>query len=93
MPPNGVYVTEVLIEGKTYMGVTNVGYKPTVSEERIVGVETYIDEFEQDLYGQKVVVSFLDFIRSERKFDSIEELKEQMVADVCAARKYYKSIT
>ena len=93
LPPNGVYVTEVLVEGKTYMGVTNVGCKPTVSEERIVGVETYIDNFNQDLYGEKIVVSFLEFIRPEMKFASIEELKAQMASDIQVARKYYENIT
>lgn len=93
LPPNGVYVTEVLVDGKTYMGVTNVGYKPTVSEERIIGVETYIDDFSQDLYGEKIVVSFLEYIRPEMKFASIEELKAQMESDIQVARKYYKNIT
>lgn len=93
LPPNGVYVTEVLVDGKTYMGVTNVGYKPTVSEERVIGVETYIDDFNQDLYGEKIVVSFLEFIRPEMKFASIEELKAQMESDIQVARKYYKNVT
>ena len=93
LPPNGVYVTEVLVDGKTYMGVTNVGCKPTVSEERVVGVETYIDNFNQDLYGEKVVVSFLEFIRPEMKFGSVEELKAQMQSDIEVARKYYKNVT
>ncbi len=93
LPPNGVYVTEVLVDGQTYMGVTNVGCKPTVSDERIVGVETYIDNFSQDLYGEKIVVSFLEFIRPEMKFDSIDDLKVQMESDIQAARKYYKNVT
>ena len=93
LPPNGVYVTEVLVEGKKYMGVTNIGYKPTVSEEHIVGVETYIDNFSQDLYGEKIVVSFLEFIRPEMKFSSIEELKVQMASDIQVARKYYRNVT
>lgn len=93
LPPNGVYVTEVLVDGKKYMGVTNVGCKPTVSDERIVGVETYIDNFSQDLYGEKIVVSFLEFIRAEMKFDSIEDLKAQMESDIQVARKYYKNVT
>ncbi|MBQ4068052.1 MAG: riboflavin kinase, partial [Lachnospiraceae bacterium] len=71
----------------------NVGCKPTVSEEHIVGVETYIDDFSQDLYGEKIVVSFLEFIRPEMKFASIEELKAQMESDIIVARKYYKNIT
>lgn len=93
LPPNGVYVTEVLVDGKTYMGVTNVGCKPTVSEERVVGVETFIDNFNQDLYGEKIVVSFLEFIRPEMKFGSVEELKAQMESDIQVARKYYKNVT
>ena len=75
------------------MGVTNVGCKPTVSDECIVGVETYIDNFNQDLYGQKIVVSFLEFIRPEMKFSSIEELKAQMESDVQVARKCYRNVT
>lgn len=93
LPPNGVYVTEVLVDGKTYMGVTNVGCKPTVSKERVIGVETYIDDFNQDVYGEKIVVSFLEFIRPEMKFASVEELKKQMNTDIQVARKYYKNIT
>lgn len=93
LPPNGVYVTEVLVDGKSYMGVTNIGCKPTVSDENIVGVETYIDDFNQDIYGEKIVVSFIDFIRPEQKFESIEELKAQMLSDIKAARKYYKNVT
>ncbi len=93
LPPNGVYVTEVLVDGKTYMGVTNVGCKPTVSEENIVGVETYIDNFNQDIYGQKIVVSFIDFIRPEMKFGSVEELKAQMTSDIEVAKRCYKNVT
>ena len=93
LPPNGVYVTEVLVDGTSYMGVTNIGYKPTVSNENIVGVETYIDNFSQDIYGEKIVVSFIDFIRPELKFDSVEELKTQMLSDIEVAKKCYKNIT
>jgi len=93
LPPNGVYVTEVLVDGKNYMGVTNIGCKPTVSDEKVVGVETYIDDFNQDVYGEKIVVSFIQFIRPEQKFNSIEELKAQMQSDIEVSRKCYKNIT
>ena len=89
LPPNGVYVTEVLVGGKTYMGVTNIGCKPTVSDEKIVGVETYIDDFTQDVYGEKIVVSFILFIRPEQKFDSVEELRRQMQLDIEKSRELY----
>lgn len=93
LPPNGVYVTEVLVDGKTYMGVTNIGCKPTVTDAKVIGVETYIDGFHQDVYGEKIVVSFLQFIRPEQKFNSIEELKAQMQSDIEVSRKCYKNIT
>ena len=89
LPPNGVYVTEVVVDDKSYMGVTNVGCKPTVSDENIVGVETYIDDFHQDIYGEKIVVYFVDYIRKEMKFHSIDELKMQMEKDIQKAREIY----
>lgn len=93
LPPNGVYLTEVFADGKKYMGVTNVGCKPTVSNEKKVGVETYIAHFQKDIYGEKPVVSFLRFIRPEQKFNSVEELKAQMEKDIETALKYYENIT
>jgi len=89
LPPNGVYVTEVLVDGKTYMGVTNIGCKPTVSDEQIIGVETYIDDFDKDVYGEKIVVSFIQFIRPEQKFNTLEELRTQMQSDIQVSRKIY----
>ena len=93
LPPNGVYVTEVLVDEKTYIGVTNVGCKPTVSDANLIGVETYIIDFDQTVYGDSIVVAFLEFVRPEIKFDSVEELKAQMVSDIAYARKYYENIT
>ena len=93
LPPNGVYVSRVTIDENTYIGVTNVGNKPTVSEEGVVGVETYVIDFCQDVYDKTVVVSFLASIRSERKFASIEELKQQMLSDIAFTKNYYKNIT
>ncbi len=93
LPPNGVYVTRVLIGEEWYMGVTNVGNKPTVGDNNPIGVETYIIDFCQDVYGANVTVHFLDFIRPEMKFSSIEELKYQMNCDILSTTKYYKNIT
>ena len=90
LPPNGVYVTEVIVEGKKHTGVTNVGCKPTVSNSNMIGVETYILDFEGDVYGDSILVSFLEFLRPERKFASVEELKTQMNFDIKEAEEYYK---
>ena len=97
LPPNGVYVTEVNVDGTSYVGVTNVGCKPTVSDSNMIGVETYILDFEQMVYGDSIVVSFVEFIRPERKFSSVEELKKQLQEDISNAKRfyttYYKNIT
>lgn len=93
LPPFGVYVTRVNVGEKWYMGVTNVGCKPTIGGDNPVGVETYIIDFCQDVYGQSILVQFLDFIRPEMKFSSIDELKEQMNEDIVRAQRYYRNVT
>ena len=87
LPPKGVYVTRVMISGQRYTGVTNVGQKPTVSSNHKVNVETHILDYEGDLYGQVLRVSFLAFIRPEQKFASVEELKAQMERDIETGRR------
>lgn len=93
LPPFGVYVTRVMVGEKWYMGVSNVGCKPTIEGNNPIGVETYIIDFCQDLYDKVITVKFLEFIRPEKKFDSIEELKEQMTEDIVQAERYYRNIT
>lgn len=88
LPPNGVYVTRVLLEDGEYKGITNIGNKPTVSGEHKLGVETHILDYNGDLYGKKAKVSFYQFVRKEQKFPSIKELKEQMHRDMECARKF-----
>lgn len=82
LPPNGVYYSEVLMDGKGYKGITNIGYKPTVSEEMQIGAETYIYGFDQEVYGKEITVRLLEFKRPERKFAGKEELKAQMMKDI-----------
>lgn len=89
LPKNGVYITLVEMEHKTYHGVTNVGTKPTVTGNGIVGVETHILDFEQDIYEKKVCVYFLEHIRDEMRFDSVEDLKNQMNIDKKKAFLYF----
>lgn len=92
LPPFGVYITEVLIDGKRYYGVTNVGCKPTIEGNNPVGVETHVLDFKEDVYNQVVTVEFLRKIRPEQKFDSIEKLKEQMKKDVAFTRDYFENL-
>lgn len=81
LPPFGVYVSRVLAEGVYYGGITNIGRKPTVEKESPIGVETYIFGLDKDLYGKNIEVQLLNFERPERKFDSLEQLKEQIEKD------------
>lgn len=89
LPPNGVYFSEVLAEGKKYKGMSNIGYKPTIEEsKKCLGVETYIFDFSGDMYGKEITVLLHEFWRHELQFDSLEELKLQMEKDLDAGREY-----
>ncbi len=90
LPPNGVYYSEVRLEGKRMAGITNIGYKPTVSEAGRMGVETYIYDFDREIYGAEIKVSLLRFKRPEKKFRGTDELKEQMVKDIEEGRQYHR---
>lgn len=90
LPPNGVYYSEVLLHGRRYPGITNIGYKPTVSAEQKIGVETYIYDFSKEIYGENIIVSLLSFRRKEKKFGNTEELKEQMQKDILDGRVFHR---
>ena len=88
VPRFGVYATVCEVEGNCYRGVTNVGVRPTVDAPgSSPNCETYLIGFSGDLYGKRVKVSFLDFIRPERKFASVEELTAQIREDVRRAQQ------
>jgi len=87
LPPQGVYVTDVLYKNKTYRSMTNIGTRPTVSTENKVCVETHIFNFSDNIYGEKLQLSFLSKLRDEKKFASIEELKQQLMCDAKIASR------
>src|SRR6185436_3148873 len=88
IPRNGVYVTGTLIEGQWRRSVTNVGLRPTFGETAEPSVETFVMNWDGDLYGDVVRVRFLYRLREERKFSSIDELKSQIERDVNRATSY-----
>ena len=88
LPPNGVYYSRTCIGEKEYKSITNIGKKPTVSNEEQIGVETYLYEFDQDVYGKNAIVKLLEFKRPERKFADLDELKAQMIKDVNEGREF-----
>lgn len=81
LPKLGVYVSTVKMEGKIYGGITNVGKKPTVKGEYPVGVETFMFGVGQELYGKLIEVRLHHFLRSEIKFQNLDELKAQIIKD------------
>ena len=89
LPPNGVYFSYIKMNGNTYQGITNIGTKPTVSGEAVMGVETYIYDFSRDVYGQEAEVYLLHYKRPEMRFDGIEALKAQMETDISKGRAYH----
>jgi riboflavin kinase/FMN adenylyltransferase len=89
IPKNGVYVTEVEIEGHRYGAVTNIGYNPTFENGRERFIETFILDFEGDLYDREVRLRFLERIRDEERFASVDGLKARIAGDVETARAYF----
>ena len=89
LPPNGVYYSYVMLEGKKMPSITNIGTKPTVKNDIVMGVETYIYNFNESVYGEELEVYLLSFKRPEMRFESVEALKQQMAEDIAAGRKYH----
>lgn len=88
LPPFGVYAARVEIDGSIYDGIANIGCKPTIAGDNPVGVETHLFDFKGDLYGRHAKVSLLKWVRGERKFQSISELKTQMEKDILFCRSF-----
>lgn len=93
LPPFGVYVSQVLVDGRLYRGVTNIGKKPTIAGESLVGVETFIMGLEENLYGKEIEVQLLNFERPEQKFASLKELKDRIEKDKEYAAAYFEGLS
>ena len=86
VPKHGVYVTQVIYDGKCYGGVLNIGYNPTFGENRL-SAETHIFDFNQDIYGKKIKINLLKHLRGEKKFSGPGELADQIHEDIRQARE------
>jgi riboflavin kinase/FMN adenylyltransferase len=84
-PKHGVYVTQVVYDGRCYGGVLNIGYNPTFGENRL-SAETHIFDFNQEIYGKKIKINLLKYLRGEKKFSGPEELAAQIREDIRRAR-------
>lgn len=86
IPKGGVYYTAVEYEGRTFKGITDVGYNPTTEDNKL-SIETHILDFNEDIYGKDIRVYFIERIRDEKKFNSLHELAEQLKKDKIYAMK------
>lgn len=100
LPPNGVYFSRIIVNGKEYKSISNIGVNPTVNQDADKAeltqkpaktIETFIFDFNDDVYGEDVTVYFDHFSRGERKFRSREELFDQISRDCDQARAYHYS--
>jgi len=85
-PKTGVYVTQVLYDGKQYGGVSNIGYNPTFGDQKLIA-ETHIFDFNDDIYGRPLKINLLRHLRAELTFDGPETLVEQISKDIAVAHK------
>lgn len=92
IPKFGVYATANLIDGVWRRSITNVGVRPTFDGDQAPSIESYIFDFDGDLYGDVLRVRFLHRIRDERKFSGIDELKAQIAKDSQTARDYFNCL-
>lgn len=88
VPKNGVYAVKAVFDGKSYLGLTNIGGRPTFNNET-VKAETYVLDFDGDLYGKTIKIYLLEFIRDIIKFDSENELKAQITKDITKLKEVY----
>ena len=90
VPRFGVYASRVYAEGREYVGVTNIGSRPTFDGESVRS-ETYILDFSGDLYGKNVRIELYEFIRDEKKFPDGDSLKAQIALDVQSVTRYFEN--
>lgn len=85
IPKFGVYASDITVDGRTYRGVTNIGVRPTVGTDTVLG-ETYIIDFNEDIYGRQADIGLIEYIRPEIKFGSFDELAVQIKKDAEKAK-------
>ncbi len=87
IPKYGVYLSRVFVDGEWRKAITNIGTRPTYHDTTNVAAETHILDFNRELYGEKLVVELLDFIREEKKFETTEKLKCEVLKNIAYVRE------
>ena len=81
MPHNVAYAVNVLVDGRSWQGMVNIGNRPTLANGEQISIEVNIFDFDHDIYGKEIALEFISFLRLEFKLGSIEELREQLTRD------------
>ena len=92
LPKNGVYLTVVKINNTKYLSMTNIGHNPTLNEQEKPRLEVHILDFNEEIYGENIEISFIKYLREERKYDSKEELMKSLEETINICRKYQNMI-
>jgi riboflavin kinase/FMN adenylyltransferase len=93
LPPTGVYAVHVHAGEKVYRGALNIGYRPTLEIATAqTRVEVHLLDFNCDLYGQELEITFVEKLRDEMKFPSLDGLRQQIAADISRARKIFAAL-
>ena len=93
VPPPGVYATMVTLDGIVYPSITNIGFRPTFGDVDRVTIETHLFQFDRDLYGQRLRLSFVQRLRDERAFPDVDALRAQIEADCRSAQRLFGRIS
>ena len=93
IPPHGVYATTVIVDGIVRPSITNIGTRPTVDSSGKTTIETHIFDYDKDLYGMTIRLAFVQRLRDERAFDSLDALKLQITADCSRARVLFDRLS
>lgn len=86
LPMNGVYATYIYIDDRLYHSITNIGYRPTFGDDKLL-IESHIFDFNGDLYGKDLKLNFVKRLRNEKRFDGVDELVSQIKIDVLEVKK------
>ncbi len=89
VPPRGVYLCRVFMEGRAYNGIANIGIKPTVSDEKKVRIESFLFGYGGDAYGKEIRIELLEYVRPEQRFPDKEALKSCVQKDIERGKKYF----
>ncbi len=88
IPATGVYAIEAAIEHQTYQGMLNIGYRPTIEEtEKTIRIEAHLIDFNRTAYGESIQIRFREKIRDEKRFDNLNQLREQLLIDLDTVKK------